>query len=82
MAWIRTIAPGEATGRLGAIYDAALKRAGRVFGILRIMSLDAGILDASMGLYMNTTTSPRSPLPRWFRELIAVRVSTLNDCFY
>jgi alkylhydroperoxidase family enzyme len=82
MAWIRTIAPATATGRLAKIYQAALARAGRVFGILRVQSLDAGILEASMQLYMATTTSPRSPLPRWFRELIAVRVSRLNDCFY
>lgn len=82
MAWIRTIEPGAASGRLKKIYAAALARAGRVFGILRVQSLDAATLEASMGLYFATTTSPRAPLPRWFRELIAVRVSQLNDCFY
>jgi alkylhydroperoxidase family enzyme len=35
-----------------------------------------------MRLYVATTTSPRSPLPRWFRELIAVEVSRANDCSY
>ena len=82
MAWIETVGPDRAEGRLQKIYDAARERAGRVFGILRIQSLDPAILDASMGLYMATTTRPRSPLPRWFRELVATRVSTLNDCFY
>jgi alkylhydroperoxidase family enzyme len=82
MAWIRTIDADAATGRLKQIYDAALARAGRVFGILRVQSLDPAILDASLGLYFATTTHPRSPLPRWFRELIAARVSALNDCFY
>ena len=23
-----------------------------------------------------------APLPRWYRELVAVHVSRLNDCFY
>jgi alkylhydroperoxidase family enzyme len=82
MAWIRTIDPEHAEGRLRRSYDTALERAGRVYGIVRLMSLDPATLDASMGLYLSTTVSPRVPLPRWFRELIAVTVSRLNDCFY
>ena len=35
-----------------------------------------------MSLYGATTTRPDAPLPRWFRELIAVTVSRLNHCFY
>ncbi len=46
------------------------------------MSLDASILDASMRLYAATTTTPHSPLPRWFRELVAVEVSAANHCSY
>ena len=82
MAWIRTVKAGDAEGALKPIYDAAQERAGRVYGILRVMSLDPAILKGSMGLYMATTTHPRSPLSRWFRELVAVHVSRLNDCFY
>jgi alkylhydroperoxidase family enzyme len=82
MAWIRTIAEGEATGALAPIYKAAMERAGRVFGILRVMSLQPEILKASMGFYTASTTHPRSPLPRWFRELVALHVSRLNGCFY
>lgn len=82
MAWIRTIGDQEAAGSLEQIYKEAIARAGKVFGIVRIMSLQPAILRASMGLYMATTTSPRSPLPRWFRELIAVTVSRLNHCHY
>lgn len=82
MAWIRTVSDDEATGRLAGIYRAALRRAGRVFGIVRVMSLEPHTLEAAMGLYQATTTSPRSPLPRWFRELIAVTVSRLNHCHY
>lgn len=82
MAWIRTIDPDDAEGRLRRSYDAAMARAGRVYGIVRLMSLDPAVLDASMGLYLSTTVNPKVPLPRWFRELIAVAVSRLNDCFY
>ncbi len=82
MAWIRTVAEDEADGHLAKIYREAIARAGKVFGILKVQSLDARILDASMRLYMATTTHPRSTLPRWFRELVAVTVSRLNHCHY
>ena len=82
MAWIRTVDAEDAAGALAQIYDAARRRAGRVFGILRLMSLDPRVLRASMGLYAASTTDPRAPLPPWFRELIAVTVSRLNNCFY
>ncbi|MBI5849939.1 MAG: carboxymuconolactone decarboxylase family protein [Planctomycetes bacterium] len=82
MAYISTVADDDARGRLAKLYDAARARAGRVYGIVRLMSLDPAILDASMTLYQATITSPRSPLPRWFRELIAVRVSSTNHCSY
>lgn len=82
MAWIETVAPGAAEGRLVPVYDAAMRRAGRIYGIVRLMSTQPEILQASMGLYAATTTHQESPLPRWFRELIAVRVSRINGCFY
>lgn len=82
MAWIRTVDPSAATGRIGRIYEQATDRAGRVFGIVKLMSLEPATLQASMGLYAATTTREDSPLPRWFRELVAVEVSRANHCFY
>ncbi len=82
MAWIRQVADDEATGRLGKIYADAIARAGRVYGIVRLMSCEPHILAASLGLYATTVTDVRSPLPRWFRELVAVVVSRTNACFY
>lgn len=82
MAWIRQVSDEDASGPLAKSFDAARGRAGRVAGIVRLMSLDPVVLDASMRLYMATTTRVKSPLPRWFRELIASRVSASNDCFY
>ena len=82
MAWIRTIPPSQASGPLKAIYEQALVRTGKVFQILQVQSLDPVVLQASMQLYMATTTSADSPLPRWFRELIAAAVSRENHCVY
>ena len=82
MAWIDTIPPERASGALRTIYEQAVARAGKVFQILRVQSLDAATLRASMQLYMATTTSTESPLPRWFRELIAASVSRTNHCVY
>ncbi len=82
MAWIETVDPAAAEGRIRKIYDAAIGRAGRVYGIVRLMSIDPSILQASMALYSAVTTAKDSPLPRWFRELVAVEVSKANDCFY
>lgn len=82
MAWIRTVLQGEAEGRLAPIYDAAMQRGGRVYGIVRLMSIQPEILQTSMALYQSCTTHLRSPLSRWFRELVAVTVSKLNNCFY
>ncbi len=82
MAFIRTVRPGEEEGALRPIYQAAMQRAGKVFQILQVQSLEPRTLQASMGLYLATTTDPRSVLPRWFRELLAVTTSRLNQCVY
>ena len=81
MTWIRTLQDDEAQGRLRKLYDAALERAGRVFGIVRAMSLTPATLDASMGLY-RAVMFGRSPLSRQQREMLAVVVSRANDCHY
>ena len=81
MAHIRQIPPAEATGLLKRIYDEATLRAGKVFGILRIQSLNPGALEASMGMY-KVIMFGASPLPRSRREMLATVVSRANDCFY
>ena len=81
MPWIKTISPPEATGRLKKSYDAAMGRAGRVFGIVRSMSLAPPVLDASMGLYQRIMHAP-SGLTRARRELLATVVSRVNECHY
>ena len=81
MGWLRTIAPEDATGRLRRIYDAALQRAGKVYQIVRVMSLSPPVLEASMGMYREVMYA-RGPLPRAQRELLAVVVSRVNHCHY
>jgi alkylhydroperoxidase family enzyme len=81
MPWIQQIEHDESTGFLKKQYDAALKRAGRIWGIVKIMSLNARAQKASMDFY-GALMHGRSPLTRPQRELIAVVVSATNHCVY
>lgn len=81
MAWIKTIEPEEATGELKAEYTKAIRRAGKVFNILKVQSLNPAALEASMGMYLTTMHGP-SGLSRADREMLATVVSWANHCFY
>ena len=78
---IRTIGPGEATGELKRHYDAAIKRAGRVYNVVSIQGLNPKELAASTRLYQALMMAPDG-LPRPVREMIATAVSRERDCFY
>ncbi len=82
MAWIKTIAPEEAEGLLRRLYDAAVRRAGKVFNILRMQSLRPRVLRASTQLYMEVMFSEENGLTRAQREMIATVVSRCNKCYY
>ena len=81
MAHVRLIEVEEATGALKDEYDAAVGRAGKVFNIVKAMSLRPGVLKRSMDLYKAVMFGP-SGLSRQERELLAVVVSRQNDCHY
>ncbi len=81
MAHLRLIDFAEATGALKDEYDAATARAGKVFNIVRSMSLRPGVLRRSMGLY-RAIMFEESGLSRQQRELLATVVSQTNACFY
>jgi uncharacterized peroxidase-related enzyme len=81
MAWIKMIEPPEATGELKQEYDAAEERAGKVFNILKVQSLNPAALTASMQMYRTTMFGP-SGLSRAEREMLATVVSWANRCFY
>jgi alkylhydroperoxidase family enzyme len=81
MAHIRTIDPDSATGPLRRSYDSRIRRAGRLWNIVRIMGLNPSVLDAAMKLYETTMYGP-SPLSRRQREMLAVVTSGVNECHY
>ncbi len=81
MAWIRIVEPEEAEGALKREYDQAVRRAGRVYNILKVQSLNPATLRASTGLYTAALHGP-SGLSRSEREMLATVVSAANRCFY
>lgn len=81
MAWIETFSDGEARGPLEKSYASARARAGRVYGIVRVMGQSPRVLDASMAFYGAIMFAPRG-LRRDQREMLAVVVSRANDCHY
>ena len=81
MPHLRLIEENEASGELKAQYDAAIRRAGKVFNVVKAMSLNPRVLKASMDFYAAVMFGP-SELSRVERELLAVVVSCANDCHY
>ena len=78
---LRLIGESEATGELMREYDQAVARAGKVFNIVKAMSLNPSVLRRSLGLYQAIMFGP-SELSRAERELLAVVVSSTNSCHY
>ena len=82
MAHLRLVEVVEAEGELKQEYDAAASRSGgKVFNIVKAMSLRPRVLHASMALYREIMFG-ESPLTRVERELLAVVVSAANSCHY
>jgi alkylhydroperoxidase family enzyme len=79
--WIQQVPIEKATGLLKRQFDAALARAGRVWHIVHIMSVNPPVLDSSMRFYSALLKGP-SPLSQGQRELLATVVSAELDCFY
>lgn len=82
MPWIRTVPPEKADGLLRQIYDAAVRRAGKVFNVVRLQSLRPRVLQASTQLYLELMHAREGGLTRAQREMIAVVVSAANGCHY
>ena len=81
MPYIRQITLDKATGLLKRELEKAVARAGRVWNIVQIMSLNARTMKAAMDMY-GATMFASSPLSRQQREMLAVVVSKANHCHY
>jgi len=81
MPWIKQVPIAEATGLLKEEFDKALKRAGRVWRIVHIMSVNPRAMRDSIGFYA-TIMMGESPLTRVQREMLATVVSAENHCHY
>ena len=81
MAHLDLVDPDDADGLLAAEYEAAVRRAGKVFNIVRSMSLRPAVLRQSMEMYRAIMFGP-STLSRQERELLATVVSAANECYY
>lgn len=81
MAYIRTIQPSEATGRLAELYRRVGNADGTVDHVMQVHSLSPESLRAHFELYTAAMHRP-SPLSRAEREMVGVVVSRLNGCEY
>ena len=81
MPYIRQVPVSEATGFLRKLFNQAIERAGRVWHIVHIMSVNPRVMDASLKFY-GALLFGSSPLSRVQRELLATVTSRANDCFY
>ena len=81
MAWIAEIDEREAKGSLKDQYSKLKEPWGGIDNILKIHSLNPESLVAHVQLY-KTVMFGKSPIPRINREMIALVVSSINQCHY
>jgi uncharacterized peroxidase-related enzyme len=81
MTFIPMIPDDEADEELSAVLGAISNSRGDVGNIFRVQSLDPPALTAHFELYKTLMFGP-SDLSRVQREMIAVVVSSLNECHY
>jgi len=81
MAYIDTIDIDDAEGIVKEEYRKGIKRSGKVYNILKIMSRSPLALKESMRLYLAIMFG-KSDLTRSQREMLATVVSQINHCHY
>jgi alkylhydroperoxidase family enzyme len=81
MPWIPEVPVEESTGLLRQQFDDAIERAGRVWHIVHVMSLNPEAMRDSMAFYL-TIMKGESPLSRVQREMLATVVSAELECHY
>jgi alkylhydroperoxidase family enzyme len=81
MPYVDLVRPDAADGVLADEYEAAIRRAGRIWNIVSIQSRTPEVLATSMRMYIALMYGP-GPLTRPVREMLAVVTSKANDCHY
>jgi alkylhydroperoxidase family enzyme len=81
MPYIEEVPPERADPVARREYEKAVRRAGRVWHIVSIMSPNGPVMRDSMRMYGSTMYGD-SPLSRSQREMIAVVTSGVNACVY
>lgn len=81
MPYINIVEPEAATGMLGELYTQIAKARGGIADIHKVQSLNPRAMAAHLDLYKAIMFQP-GPLPRQWREAIAVAVSRANECAY
>ncbi|MEX0863313.1 MAG: hypothetical protein WD269_00385 [Acidimicrobiia bacterium] len=71
----------EAEGLTRREYDAAIRRAGRIWNIVSVQCQLPEVMRDSLRLYQSIMFGP-SPLTRAQREMLAVVTSSVNECHY
>ena len=81
MAYIDTIDIEESEGIVKQEYEKGIRRSGRIFNILKIMSRSPAALKEAMRMYLAIMYG-QSELSRAQREMLATVVSRINHCYY
>ena len=82
MPWIKTVAYGDAQGRLKALYERVKGPGDNVDNIMMMHSLRPHSMEGHMTLYKFVLHHTGNTVPKWFLETLGVWVSSLNDCAY
>ena len=81
-AWIKTIVPEDASGRLAELYEQVTAPHGTVDNVMRAHSLRPESLHGHLVLYKSVLHNEANTLPFWFLEAVATYVSLTNRCHY
>lgn len=81
MSHVHILSYDETTGVARREYDAAKRRAGRIWNIVSVQGQLPEVMRDSMRIYLSIMYGP-SPLSRAQREMMAVVTSQANDCHY
>ncbi len=81
MSYIAQVPYEEASGLLARLYHTYDRGDGKLDNIIRVHSLNPRSMKDHVDLYSHLMRGP-SPLTRIQREMIAVAVSSWNQCFY